>query len=175
MADARAAAGKSPWHRWLGVAMFTGLAALSGATCVLALHRLESERSRRLETGALPDAPVPRDLALSLSRGVLQRLDDANRTGNYEVFRSLAAPGFQSVNEAGKLARIFEWLRRERVALDVTAGRIEDTLTAGMVEQRGLLRLTGDAAAAGGPVSFDLVFQNTDGGWRLFGIAVFRR
>ena len=162
------------WNRGLGLAMFTGLAALSGATCVIVLQRLQTLPGAITETGSLQASPVQQAAAVSLAQGVLMRLDDANRSGNYEVFRSMAAPGFQSINSAADLAQIFGWLRKEGIALDAARGIDAAALRIETIEPRGLLRLTGDIAARPEPLRYDIMLQQIGGEWRLFGIAVFR-
>ena len=162
------------WNRGLGLAMFTGLAALSGATCVIVLHRLQTLSGTITETGSLQTSPLPRAAAVSLAQSIFMRLDDANRTGNYEIFRATAAPGFQSINSAADLAQIFGWLRKEGVTLDAARGLDVSALRIETLEPRGLLRLTGDIAARPEALRYDIMLQQIGGEWRLFGIAVFR-
>ena len=162
------------WNRGFGLAMFTGLAALSGATSVIVLHRFPALPARPFETGSLNAGVIARADAVSLARSVMQRLDDANRSGNYEIFRSVSAPGFQSINSAADLAQIFGWLRKERVSLDAAAGLDEGSLRIEIETPSGLLRLMGQTSARPEPAGFDMMFQNIAGEWRLFGIAVFR-
>ncbi len=162
------------WNRGIGLAMFTGLAALSGATCVIVLHRLQMLPARTTETGSLQSNLLPRASAISLAQSVLMRLDDANRSGNYEIFRRMSAPGFQSINSAADLAQIFGWLRKEGVVLDAVRGLDAEALRIETIEPRGLLRLTGDIAATPEPLRYDIMLQMNDGDWRLFGIAVFK-
>ncbi len=162
------------WNRGIGLAMFTGLAALSGATCVIVLHRLQTLPARTTETGSLQSNLLPRASAISLAQSVLMRLDDANRSGNYEIFRRMSAPGFQSINSAADLAQIFGWLRKEGVVLDAVRGLDAEALRIETIEPRGLLRLTGDIAATPEPLRYDIMLQMIDGDWRLFGIAVFK-
>ena len=58
----------------------------------------------------MPDGP-----ALNiLIRRTLLSINDANLSGNYTVLRDLAAPDFQKVNDAQKLAGIFANLRNSR-------------------------------------------------------------
>lgn len=167
--------GSAPHGRqWRNLALFTLLAAVSGAASVLVLHRSSSFDPAAIETGALPGSPVRRPVAASLARSVLTRLDDANRTGNYDVFRSVAAPGFQQINSAADLARIFAWLRRDGVRLDVSTGLVERTIRVAAVEPRGHLRLVGEVATPAGPINFDLMLQDVAGDWQLLGVAIYR-
>lgn len=99
-------------------------------------------------------------------------LDHANQTGNYSVLRDLGAPSFQANNSAATLASTFQALRNQRVdvanALIVTPTfEIAPTMIEG-----GLLRTRGSFPLRPNPIGFDLLFQNSGGQWRLFGIAV---
>lgn len=157
-----------------GFVLFVLLAALSGASAVAMMHKLEIWPADRVETAAIPEVARERTQAVARARSVLMRLDDANRSGNYAVFRELAAPGFQQINSTDDLERIFGWLRKESVVLQSVPGLLERSLRFETVEPQGLMRYTGLAATNGAPVNFDLIFQNARGDWRLFGIAVFR-
>lgn len=162
------------WNRGLGLAMFTGLAGLSGATSVIVLHRFNGLQAGLIETGAIaPQSLVPRTAALSLAHSVLARLDEANRSGNYEAFRSGAAPGFQTINSAADLAQIFGWLRKEGAMLS-GPGLDDRALKIETIEPRGLLRLTGTVKGEGDGLHYDIILQQSAGDWRLFGIAVYK-
>ncbi len=50
--------------------------------------------------------PVSLEQALYLIRSTLLTLNDADRTGNYTVFRELAAPDFQATNSPADLRAI---------------------------------------------------------------------
>lgn len=118
--------------------------------------------------GAAPDTL----LALKLIWSTMAALDHANQTGNYSVLRDLGAPSFQANNSAATLASTFQALRNQRVdvanALIVTPTfEIAPTMIEG-----GLLRTRGSFPLRPNPIGFDLLFQNSGGQWRLFGIAV---
>ena len=131
----------SIWNRSAAFAMFAGLAALSGATSVLVLHRVATSDGAPFTTGSIENEIIPRNTMVSLARSALLRLDDANRSGNYDIFRQMAAPGFQNINSAQDLDRIFGWLRKENIRLDVAAGLNSDWMSPAALEPRGLLRL----------------------------------
>jgi len=63
-----------------------------------------------LPPGAMPKMPDQYKLNL-LIRTTIIAINQANKTGNYTVVRDLAAPDFQNVNSAEKLAEIFTGLR----------------------------------------------------------------
>lgn len=118
--------------------------------------------------GAAPDTL----LTLKLIWSTMAALDHANQTGNYSVLRDLGAPSFQANNSAATLASTFQALRNQRVDV-ANALIVTPTFEIGptMIEG-GLLRARGSFPLRPSPIGFDLLFQNTGGQWRLFGIAV---
>jgi hypothetical protein len=162
------------WQHGAGLAVFTVLASLSGGTSVLVLHRMGALSDIAAEADVAGNALVPRATAAALARTALARLDDANRSGNYELFRNAAAAGFQANNSAGDLARIFAWLRKEGVVLDVIGGLQDGEIKIATVEAKGMLRLTGRIGAQPAPLNFDLMYTRDNGDWRLFGVAIFK-
>jgi hypothetical protein len=97
-------------------------------------------------------------------------LNQANLTGNYSVLRDLGAPGFQSVNSPAKLADIFAPLRRKGVDISPIVLFTPKLVRHPVVDQRGLLTLSGFFDTKPQRVEFDLLFQAVGGDWRLFGI-----
>ena len=116
--------------------------------------------------------PVGLEQALYLIRSTLLTLNDANRSGNYTVLRDLAAPGFQSSNTAADLGTIFGDLRRRHVDLFAVALMAPQLSAAPALDDKGMLRLSGHFPTQPLQIRFDLVFQNVDNQWRLFGISV---
>jgi len=92
------------------LAVLWALAAVSGSSLVLMLDQ-SSSRPGLFAAGsglqATAAEALSRQEAASLARAVLLRLDDANRTGNYSIFRERAAASFQRMNAAADLQRIF--------------------------------------------------------------------
>lgn len=160
----------------LSFATFAMLAATSGATAVLVLHHVIKQGYPGAELSAVagPGQVVAPAIAVSLARTALLRLDDANRTGNYAVFRDAAAPAFQSINTATGLGGIFAWLREQRISLAGAALLEPGDMSRPDMEPGGILHLRGTLPAEAEAVSFDLLFQKMSGEWRLFGIAVYR-
>ncbi len=108
---------------------------------------------------------------LFLVRSTLGALADANRTGNYSVFRDLAAPAFQAKHSAADLALIFTDARRRPMdlapALMLEPEAFEATRPA--AEQ---LQLTGGFASGTERVTFRLLFAGVGGHWRLADIGL---
>jgi len=133
---------------------------------------------------AVPLAPraaaqAPQDLAvpdhrtvLILVRTTISALNDANRTGNYTVFRDLGAPGFRDGNPPARLAEIFANLRKKNLNLAPIVV-VEPTLTAPpTINPQGMLHVAGVFPTRPLQVSFEMLYQNVGGAWRLFGIGV---
>jgi len=119
-----------------------------------------------------PNSLVTLEQALYLIRSTLLTLNDANRSGNYSVLRDLAAQGFQSKNTAADLAQIFSDLRHRHVDLFAVAVIAPQLQAAPALDDKGMLRLTGYFPTQPLRISFDLLFQNVENQWRLFGISV---
>ena len=119
-----------------------------------------------------PQVAVPVEQALYLIRSTLLSLNDANRTGNYTVLRDLSAPDFQAANTAADLAQNFSDLRRRKFDLFTVALAAPQLTAAPGLDSNGMLRLTGFFPTRPLQINFDLLFQNTGGQWRLFGISV---
>lgn len=116
--------------------------------------------------------PVSLEQALYLIRSTLLTLNDANRTGNYTVLRDLAAPDFQAANTAADLAQNFADLRRRKFDLFTVALAAPQLTAAPALDGNGMLRLTGIFPTRPLQINFDLLFENSGGQWRLFGISV---
>jgi hypothetical protein len=166
--------------------LFIYAAALAGSAPVLAQQvpqtpfaerwqDIANTRSRvEAPRPAAPAAALPVSLeqALYLIRSTLLTLNDANRSGNYTVLRDLAAPGFQAKNSAADLALIFSDLRRRNVDLYAVALLAPQLARPPALEANGMLRLSGHFPTRPLQINFDLLFQNVDNHWRLFGVSV---
>ena len=116
--------------------------------------------------------PVSLEQALYLIRSTLLTLNDANRTGNYTVLHDLASPEFQARNTAADLSNSFADLRRRHFDLFSVALAAPQLSALPVLDGNGMLRLTGFFPTRPLQINFDLLFQNTGGQWRLFGISV---
>lgn len=153
------------------------LAASFGSMIVQTILPVAHGALEQFATGSidrqLPE-PIDRETAVALSRAVLLRLDDANRTGNYVVFRDMAAPAFQNMNSAAELERIFAWLRNDGLALTSAQSLEAASLRPSVMEKGELLHMRGAIPGIPGGLNFDLLMQQSAGLWRVFGIAVYR-
>ena len=153
------------------------LAACSGSLIVQAVLPVGNGALVQFATGSIdrqPPEPIDRNTAAALSRAVLLRLEDASRTGNYGVFRDMAAPAFQTMNSTAELERIFAWLRHDGLTLDSAASLEAASLRPSVMEKGDILHVRGALPNIPGGLSFDLLMQQTAGDWRVFGIAIYR-
>lgn len=124
-------------------------------------------------TAQAPDPRIPDGPVLSiLIRRTLLTLNDANLTGNYTVLRDLGAPGFQSANDAARLAAIFANLRQRKIDLAPIIYFDPKLVREPQIEPNGMLRVSGFIPTQPEQVNFDFLFQLVEGRWRVFGIAV---
>jgi len=122
-----------------------------------------------------PAAPRParidRNGVLILIRSTLLALDQANKTGNYTVLRDLGAPGFRS-NSAARLAEIFASQRRDKLDLSGVAAINPQLSLLPQIEANGMMRFAGIFPSIPQSVNFEMLFEPTNGQWRLFGLSV---
>lgn len=137
------------------------LAALSVSTSLNAASRLNDRTT----------VPNGHHMAM-LVHSAIAALDQANRSGNYAVLRTLAAPAFQRANDERRLAAIFADLRARRVNLAPTILYDPMLKRPAWIDEEGRLRLAGFFATAPLRIHFDLQFEHVAGQWRLFGIAI---
>lgn len=117
-------------------------------------------------------APIDRNGVLILLRSTLLALDQANKTGNYTVFRDLAAPSFGTVNNPARLGDIFASERRDHLDLSGVAVLDPELTLLPQIEPNGLMHMTGFFPSVPKQVNFDLLYSPINGEWRLFGISV---
>jgi len=99
-------------------------------------------------------------------------VDHANRTGNYSVLRDLAAPSFRDANNAARLAGIFAPLRARDIGLRRVVLASPVYAEPPKILDSGLYRVKGSFAGRPVGITFELLFQHTDGGWQLFGVSI---
>lgn len=112
------------------------------------------------------------DKLIMLIRTTIIGLNHANRTGNYTVFRDLAAPSFRLANASAKLAEIFSKIRGRNLDLGPVVIFTPKLLEKAKIDDRDFLHLRGFFATRPEQVNFNLVFQNIKGNWLLFGISL---
>ncbi|MEL7543777.1 MAG: hypothetical protein AAGJ70_08375 [Pseudomonadota bacterium] len=117
------------------------------------------------------DVPDPKQMAM-LVHSTVTALDQANKTGNYAVLRSLAAPAFQRHNTPDRLAQIFAQLRGSNVNLAPAVLYDPLLVRPAWLDANGHLRLEGFYPTRPMRVHFNLSFRQVGRTWRLFGLSV---
>jgi hypothetical protein len=123
------------------------------------------------QAASKPRVPRDDDLLIMI-RSILMALNEANRTGNYTVFREMAAPGFQLANSSGRLTELFAGLRSRNLDLSPILLIRPKLVRKPQIDPNGMLRLSGFFPSQPEHVIFDLMLQWVGGRWRLFGISV---
>lgn len=118
-----------------------------------------------------PVVPPPY-VMMAMIRDAVVALNQANRTGNYNVLSKLSAPGFREANSVARLGELFAALRDR--GLDLAPVTVIDPglYRPAAIMENGMLRLTGYFPSQPERVNFDLAFQHVDGRWKLFGLGV---
>jgi len=153
-------------------ALIIGLALISVTATSAAAEEQRPAQAPAAAAPQQPQLPVSLEQALYLIRSTLLALNDANRTGNYTVLHDLTAPDFQARNTAADLSDSFADLRRRHFDLFSVALAAPQLSAPPALDGNGMLRLTGFFPTRPAQINFDLLFQNTGGQWRLFGISV---
>lgn len=136
--------------------------------------RIDVREKAASEKDRLADAEtIPNDLRLvAMIRSHTAALNHANKTGNYSVFRELASTSFQSANSTARLSSIFSKLRSRN--LDLSAALVLDPklIRPPNIDGKSRLRLTGFFPSKPERIDFDMIFEQSGGDWKLFGIAL---
>lgn len=108
---------------------------------------------------------------LTLIKTSIIALNQANQANDYSVLYKTAAPGFQKANPEAKLAETFAKLREAK--LDVSPiVNLQPKVKQPELTEKGFLRLTGYFPTKPLQVNFDLLYENIQGDWKLYGIAL---
>jgi hypothetical protein len=122
-------------------------------------------------TPAQQTLPSDRKIAMMIF-STLIALNQANATGNYSVLRDMAAPDFQSAHTTAQVAEAFANLRHRDLDLSPILLFQPKLIHKPEINKEGMLRVTGFFQTQPEQVYFDLIFEPTDGQWKLFGLAV---
>lgn len=116
---------------------------------------------------------IPSEATLNiLIRRTLLTLNDANLSGNYSVLRDLAAPDFRKANDAAKLSKIFAKLRSAKIDMAPIVYFTPKVVRKPQLTKSGRLRLTGFVPTRPKQINFDMLFENHNKRWLLYGISV---
>jgi hypothetical protein len=112
-----------------------------------------------------------REAMVIMIRSSLLALSQANQTNNYAVLNALGSDSFRANNSPARLSETFSAFRANNIDLAPVA-MINPQLTAQPAMVDGRLRLIGNFPTQPMQVNFDLTYEPTQAGWKIFGIAV---
>jgi hypothetical protein len=136
------------------------------------VQQAQAQPQQQAPAAPMRPPPMPNDdKLLMLINSSLIALNQANMTGNYTVLRDMAAPGFQQANSAERLAKAFSNLRSRNLDLSPVLLFQPKLYRRPVINDKGMLRITGFFPTSPERVNFDLIFQPVQGRWRLYGIA----
>jgi hypothetical protein len=116
---------------------------------------------------------VPSERALeALVKTTLITFNDANVTGNYEVFHAKLSKPFREQFSVERLARRFQDFSKKHVDFDIIAAFKPSYDPAPKVDDDGKLLVKGHFPTEPLQVYFNLEFIPSDGEWKLVGINV---
>jgi hypothetical protein len=141
---------------------------IAGAACAALAFCLAAPPQAGAQAPATAAVGAP--AMLSMVRGALAALDQADKTGNYTVLRDLGGASFRQNTDA-RLAEVFAPLRSQALDLS-TALAIDPVFTQPpRIEATGLLRVAG--YFPGQPrLVFEIAWQKEAGAWKLYGVVV---
>lgn len=116
-------------------------------------------------------APSERALE-ALVKTTLITFNDANVTGNYEVFHAKLSKPFREQFSVERLARRFQEFGKKHVDFDIIAALKPSYDPAPKVDDDGKLLVKGHFPTEPLQVYFNLEFIPSDGEWKLVGINV---
>ena len=97
-------------------------------------------------------------------------VDHANRTGNYSVLRDLGTAGFQTNNDAARLATVFATIRALDLGEALTVVPVWEFPPA--IVRPNVLRMRGNFPLRPNAIGFDMLFVWDRGAWRLDAVAI---
>jgi opacity protein-like surface antigen len=107
-----------------------------------------------------------------LIKASLLTFNDANVTGNYEVFHAKLSKPFRDQFSPVKLAETFKGFRDQHVDLDLIVAKAPISVAEPKIDDSGRLTLKGYFDTTPSRVNYDLGFTMSDGEWKLVGINV---
>jgi hypothetical protein len=116
---------------------------------------------------------VPSERALeALVKATLLTFNDANVTGNYDVFHARLSKPFREQFPVGRLAKRFEEFRKKHLDIDIVAALKPSYDPAARIDDDGRLLVEGWFPTEPLWVYFNLEFIPSDGEWKLISINV---
>jgi hypothetical protein len=116
---------------------------------------------------------VPSERGLeALVKAALLTFNDANVTGNYEVFHAKLSKPFREQFSVERLARRFQEFNKKHIDFDVIAALKPSYDPTPRVDDEGRLLVKGHFPTEPLRLNFDLAFIPSDGEWKLISINV---
>ncbi|GHB04216.1 hypothetical protein GCM10009069_28440 [Algimonas arctica] len=132
------------------------------------MAQAQQAQTQQTQRPALPDENTQARLVWS----TLIALDNANRTGNYEVLHSLGTDGFQRQNSPGRLSQSFAQLRQNRVDVGRSILSSPTYYQPPTLLPDGSLRLRGGFDFRPKSIRFDLIYVSSGGGWQINALSI---
>ncbi len=153
--------------------VFSPRAAFGAALLVVAACGVARAQNAEVKIPpAVKPAQIDRNGVLILVRATLLALDQANKTGNYTVFRDLAAPNFAAANNSARLAEIFAAQRNQNLDLSGVLVLDPQLTVLPEIDAAGRMRFAGFFPSVPTQVNFRLVYEAVNSQWRLGEIGV---
>ncbi|WP_157081829.1 hypothetical protein [Sphingomonas pruni] len=152
-------------------------ALLAAAMSVTLPGNAAAQKDSSLAPGVTPPAPsaTPMPATIDIDRMVwttMVTVQGAIASGNYSVLRDNAAPAFQAANDTTRLTAIFTRLRADRIDLTRTLLVTPVFRAPPRLIRPGLLQVQGSFPLRPTALDFEMLYQWTEGEWRMFGVAI---
>lgn len=102
----------------------------------------------------------------------LLSFNDANLTGNYDVFHATLSKPFRDQFSPGKIAATFKTFRDKHINLQMIAAMTPISAAEPKIDDEGRLTLKGYFDTTPNHVNYDLIFIRSEGEWKLLSINV---
>ncbi len=140
------------------------VAAITPATVMAQTRAPQNAQQARI---AMP----PPETLIVMIRSSVVALGHANTTNNYTVLNQMGSANFRKNNSAQKLSKTFAPFRSNKIDLAPVVF-LTPQLTQQPRLENGRLRLQGYFPSRPMQVNFDLMFEPSEGIWKLYGISV---
>ena len=139
----------------------------------IVVHMLAVAALMLMASVAQAQNKVPTERGLeALVKATLLTFNDANVTGNYEVFHAKLSKPFREQFSVERLARRFQEFNKKHIDFDVIAALKPAYDPAPKVDDEGRLLVKGHFPTEPLRLNFDLAFIPSDGEWKLISINV---
>jgi hypothetical protein len=148
-----------------------GLSSLIAIAAAFAAAILSFAPAAAQQEKGVNAAQIDKNGVLILVRGTMLALDQANKTGNYTVFRDLGGPSLQK-STAAQIGDGFAWQRKGNLDLSGVAVLEPQLTLLPQIHQNGMMELAGFFPSVPTQIKFELFYEPVNGQWRLSGISM---